>query len=243
MATAPKNQTEDAEEEEQVVVTPGKQGEKAVIEAAPKGVEEDAHDQAKVARAISSCSLQGIHLDEADAKEQHQSGHPEAMRVRSHTTMSLASQKSIVDIITDFFQHKPNLTGEWVCIETWGLDDFLKEMGISYMKRLAATKAPWPSWEFKQDKDQINFCNHTMLGDIKEEFVADGGSYQMIDGHKQTLNCTAFWEGATLVIERAGPQGRFREERQIDANGVLNFTLKGCEPETKEWGRKFKRKG
>lgn len=26
-------------------------------------------------------------------------------------------------------------------------------MGISYVKRLAASKAPWPSWEFQQDED------------------------------------------------------------------------------------------
>jgi len=30
-----------------------------------------------------------------------------------------------------------------------------KEMGISYMKRLAASKAPWPSWEFKQEQARM----------------------------------------------------------------------------------------
>lgn len=28
-------------------------------------------------------------------------------------------------------------------------------MGISYMKRLAASKAPWPSWEFKQEQARM----------------------------------------------------------------------------------------
>ena len=41
----------------------------------------------------------------------------------------------------------------------------------------------------------------------KEEFVADGTPYSTVDGHKQTLECAAMWEGSTLVIERCGPQG------------------------------------
>ena len=39
----------------------------------------------------------------------------------------------------------------------------------------------------------------------------------------------AFWEKNTLVIERCGPQGRFREERSIDDQGILIFKLTGLE--------------
>jgi hypothetical protein len=39
----------------------------------------------------------------------------------------------------------------------------------------------------------------------------------------------AFWEKNTLVIERCGPQGRFREERCIDDQGILIFKLTGLE--------------
>lgn len=38
-----------------------------------------------------------------------------------------------------------------------------------------------------------------MLGDIIEEFVADGSEYTTVDGHKQTLTCIAEWEGKTLA--------------------------------------------
>lgn len=196
-------------------------------------------------RVVSSCSLQGIHVDEdAEAKKQIT-----AQRLRADTqqsVMSMTSTKSIVEVISDFFRgsSRPDFNGEWVCIATWGLDEFLKEMGISYMKRLAASKAPWPSWEFQQNQDKIKFCNHTMLGDINEEFVVDGPEYSTVDGHKQTLTCQARWEGSILVIERNGPQGRFREERSIDpTTGELHFKLQGMEANSSAWGRKFKRKG
>ena len=39
----------------------------------------------------------------------------------------------------------------------------------------------------------------------------------------------AFWDKNTLVIERCGPQGRFREERSIDDQGILVFKLTGLE--------------
>ena len=39
----------------------------------------------------------------------------------------------------------------------------------------------------------------------------------------------AFWEKSTLVIERCGPQGRFREERYIDEQDQLHFKLTGLE--------------
>mmetsp|Transcript_1090 Transcript_1090/g.2213 ORF Transcript_1090/g.2213 Transcript_1090/m.2213 type:complete len:327 (+) Transcript_1090:21-1001(+) len=136
----------------------------------------------------------------------------------------------------------PDLDGTWVCIDTWGLDDFLKEMGVNYMKRLAASKAPWPSWDFQQDGNSISFTNHTMMGEISESFVVGGAEYTAIDGQKQALTCKATWEGHKLIIHRKGPQGRFKEEREIDGD-ILVFKLTGLEEGQKStWGRKFKRK-
>ena len=48
----------------------------------------------------------------------------------------------------------------------------------------------------------------------------------------------AFWEKSTLVIERCGPQGRFREERYIDEQDQLHFKLTGLEALRKS-GRKL----
>lgn len=140
-------------------------------------------------------------------------------------------------------KNKPNFHGNWVCTETWGLDAFLKSIGVSKMERMAASRAPWPSWEFSQDGDAITLVNHTCFGDLREEFKAGGPEYTMIDGRKQRQTCKAFWDGATLVIERSGPQGRFREERLIDRDGLLRFVLRAQEPgKDGSWGRVFRRR-
>jgi len=213
----------------------------AVDRASTKSVEESG--QPAVARAISSCSLHGISVEADVMQERRGSMTMQQMRSRSHTAQSVVSTKSFVETVADFFRARPDFNGEWVCIETFGLDDFLKELGVGTFKRLAASKAPWPSWHFEQDGDKFKFSNHTMMGVLAEEFVADGSTYSTVDGHKQMLNCFALWEGDILVIERSGPQGHFREERRIDESGVLHFTLRGMEASSKVvWGRKFRRK-
>jgi len=81
------------------------------------------------------------------------------------------------------------------------------------------------------------------MGDLREEFQVGGPEYTQVDGKKQSLQCTAVWDDETLVIERQGPQGRFRESRVIDDEGKLRFTLKGLEKATcVSWGRTFARK-
>ena len=37
-------------------------------------------------------------------------------------------------------------------------------------------------WFFLPQKDKFRFINHTMLGDLVEEFEVDGGEYTTIDG-------------------------------------------------------------
>jgi len=138
-----------------------------------------------------------------------------------------------------------NFNGEWLCINTFGLDAFLKACGIGKLQRLAAVKAPWPSWEFEQtDTNTFLFINRGMLGEIREEFVVGGSEYIMVDLHKQEVTSRATWEGTTLVTERCGPQGKFREQRHIDRSGLLHFTLQTLESAHGgvKWGRTFTRK-
>jgi len=139
---------------------------------------------------------------------------------------------------------RPDFEGHWVCIHTWGLDAFLKACNISKIQRMAALSAPWPSWEFKQDEGHIAFVNHGPLGDIREDFIVGGPEYGIVDGRKQKVQCKAYWDGTTLVIDRAGPQGRFRELRNIDEDGKLQFVLHGLEEGLThvKWGRRFERK-
>lgn len=139
---------------------------------------------------------------------------------------------------------KPNFNGLWTCTATWGLDAFLKDAGISKMQRMAAGGAPWPSWEFGQNGDNIDFTNHSFLGDLNEKFRVGGPEYTQVDGRKQENTCNAYWETESLIIERSGPQGRFREERYIDADGMLQFVLKGLDKNVdSSWGRTFRRAG
>merc|ERR1712060_187232 len=139
---------------------------------------------------------------------------------------------------------RPNFHGSWVCTSTWGLDAFLRANGVSKMQRMVAERAPWPSWEFEQDGDSIVFINHCFVGDLREEFKVGGPEYTTRDGHKQLLTCKAFWEEGdmpVLVLERRGPQGRFREERHLDKQGQLHFKLRALEDgkEDTAWGRTF----
>lgn len=146
---------------------------------------------------------------------------------------------------------RPELQGEWICIDTWGMDDFLKDaLNIGWLQRSIAAKAAWPRWEFTKLHDDIFlFANHGALGVIEEEIDVGGPEYTSYDGHKQKITNKAYWTGSgeasKLVIERQGPQGHFTEERSLDENKHLVFVLTCTVPKTgKEckWGRKFKRK-
>mmetsp|Transcript_50060 Transcript_50060/g.88994 ORF Transcript_50060/g.88994 Transcript_50060/m.88994 type:complete len:608 (-) Transcript_50060:364-2187(-) len=136
-----------------------------------------------------------------------------------------------------------NFAGHWTCVATWGLDDFLAASGVSYMKRKAASTAPWPQWEFQQSGDNIVFLNNSALGRLREEFTVDGRPYTCLDGWKQKVEIIASWEKDALVVQKEGPQGRFREERRIDEGGRLQFTLFPLKDELRhvKWGRTFER--
>lgn len=139
-------------------------------------------------------------------------------------------------------QGVPDFSGKWTCTDTWGLEDFLEEQGISKVQRSIASAASRPAWEFQQEKNHIKFKNRTMIGLLEEEFEVGGADFTALDGHGQSLKCSALWEGATLLIIRAGPQGKWTEERRIDESGTLHFQLRANAPGlTACWGRTFKR--
>lgn len=134
------------------------------------------------------------------------------------------------------------LDGSWTCTATYGLSAFLQENGVALTQRWAAERAPWPSWEFRQDGNTLVFINNTFLGRITEEIQVGALAYTSVDGFGQELSCRAFWEGGTLVIERSAPQGRFREERWLQ-DGQLHFHLTPLEAGRQaSWGRTFRRK-
>mmetsp|Transcript_41452 Transcript_41452/g.118564 ORF Transcript_41452/g.118564 Transcript_41452/m.118564 type:complete len:242 (+) Transcript_41452:84-809(+) len=154
------------------------------------------------------------------------------------------SAAETLDDTAAFLTELPDFSGRWVCKSTWGLEDFLKTFGASRMQRLAATKAPWPEWDFEQLGDHFVFVNRGALGDLREEFSADGTPYTSRDGWKQKVRSSAHWEGSVLVIDREGSQGCFRESRSIDAEGRLQFRLHafGDDASGMAWGRTFERK-
>jgi len=164
-------------------------------------------------------------------------------RVNSRASSSLGVQQSALPEVV-----RPNFQGSWTCIDTWGMDEFLKAMGIGYVQRMAASRAPWPTWEFESlGQDIILFVNHGPLGDIEEEIEIGGAGYSSIDGRRQTISNKAYWKGdgeiSKLIIERSGPQGEFIEERSLDGSKNLVFVLKAkLKSKEVEWGRTFKLK-
>lgn len=138
-----------------------------------------------------------------------------------------------------------NFNGQWVCVETFGLDDFLKACGIGWAQRMAAGKAPWPSWEFQQTGvDNFVFLNRGVMGELREEFTVGGEEYVFVDGRGQKQISKALWENNALVTLRSTPHGKAREERRIDDSDTLRFTLQSLEPAHNgiKWGRNFQRK-
>lgn len=134
---------------------------------------------------------------------------------------------------------KANLQGSWTCIGTFGLEDFLKHQKVGWAKRKAALGAPWPSWEFQQSGDNIVFINTTAMGVLREEITANRQPFTTVDGWKQTVHCIAYWSNNQLVVEKDGPQGKFRETRHIDEAGKLQFSLEPLDPKGPTWGRSF----
>jgi len=140
-------------------------------------------------------------------------------------------------------ESRPDFGGHWACQSTWGLEAFLRSLGVSKLHRVALEQAPWPSWEFQQDGDFFLFMNHSFLGSMREEFEVGGAEYEAVDLRRQLLRCRAFWEDGTLVLEKCSPQGRFREERLIDDDGLLRFTLRSLEGGGgARFGRTFERR-
>jgi len=135
------------------------------------------------------------------------------------------------------------LLGKWKCVDTWGLDDFLKAQKRSFFERKTAGAARWPDWEFKLSGDKVIFLNSTMIGLLTEE-IPLGEEYENVDGQKNVWSVMATWtpagaSGGSLVQDRKGRKelGEVREERTV-AGDKLEFKL------TKEgtsWGRSFVR--
>lgn len=134
-----------------------------------------------------------------------------------------------------------NFNGLWECVETWGLDDFLQRMGVGRIRRLAALKAPWPTWQFCQVGNEFTYINKSKFGVMTEVFIADGPEYTHKDLEGNATTCKAFWQDGSLVIERMGPQGMCREMRTVKNGDELDFVLQ-VESLNCSWGRRFIRK-
>lgn len=171
-------------------------------------------------------------------------GNPGSLEVEPDRRMALGAPAGMMARPSAVVPGQPppplDLNGCWKCVATWGLDEFLKSMGVSRVKRCAASKSAWPSWEFYQAGNEITFINHTVMGDISEVLTAGGKEYEHRDLSKQVQICKAYWDRRALVIERRGPQGPCREVRSVREDGALEFVLHaeslGC-----SWGRRFVR--
>lgn len=133
------------------------------------------------------------------------------------------------------------IIGVWKCVETRGLDDFLKATGVGMFQRKIANAARWPGWEYTLKGDRVLFINKSAIGDLKEEFPMRK-EYSWKDGHGNALTCKAEWQpapdGGTLLTTRSGSIGSFKEERKVVGNRLV-FTL--THGTGVSWGRTFER--
>lgn len=133
-----------------------------------------------------------------------------------------------------------DLNGCWKCVNTWGLDEFLQKMQVNRFQRMAANKAPWPTWEFHQANDKIKYVNHSAMGDCVEEFVVGGPEYTVTDLKGYLNTCKAYWEDDALKIDKViHGQGSSTEVRTI-TNDKLEFYIYVPAVDFK-WGRTFER--
>lgn len=133
-----------------------------------------------------------------------------------------------------------DFNGCWRCTDTWGLDEFLTKMGVGRMQRYAATKAPWPTWEFHQAGHKFKFVNRGALGDIIEEFVVGGPEYSITDLKGNIQKCKAFWNDGKLRLDRTiSGQGDTQETRDIKGK-KLEFVIHAPAIDC-SWGRNFER--
>jgi len=133
------------------------------------------------------------------------------------------------------------LMGSWKCVDTFGLEDFLKASGVGVFQRKVAMAARWPAWDWSNEGAHILFINHSAIGDLKEEIPLNK-EYAFKDGHKNDFKCTAEWtkteDGGCLKIDRKGKVGDYIEERTVKGN-KLEFVL--THSNGVKWGRTFER--
>jgi len=136
------------------------------------------------------------------------------------------------------------LAGEWQCVATDGMDEFLKATGVGMLQRQIAAKARWPAWEFSVSGGRVHLLNHSAMGDLREE-INLSGSYVCKDGRGNEMTCRAEWEegqaadGGVLRIRKSGAVGDWTEERRLSGDGLI-FVLRDSKTGA-SWGRTFKR--
>ncbi|CAJ1395348.1 unnamed protein product [Effrenium voratum] len=131
------------------------------------------------------------------------------------------------------------LLGSWLCMDTWGLEEFLKANNVNLIQRKLALSAKWPSWDFERTAGGLRFVNRTMLGDLVEEVCFDR-EYENRDGQGNLLKCRAEWlpqkRGGCLRTSRKGDIGSWVEERSV-SDDKLSFKL--THSNGAKWGRSF----
>eukprot|EP00435_Cladocopium_sp_Y103_P015709 s243_g3.t2 len=134
------------------------------------------------------------------------------------------------------------LLGTWKCVDTWGLDEFLKTNGVGMLQRKLAASAKWPNWDFIRTERGIRFVNHSMLGDLVEDIDLTE-EYASKDGQGNLAKCRAEWltvrDGGMLRTRKMGDLGDWIEERKV-TDDRLEFVLTQQKNGSK-WGRSFVR--
>eukprot|EP00931_Biecheleriopsis_adriatica_P038226 TRINITY_DN21918_c0_g1_i1.p1 TRINITY_DN21918_c0_g1~~TRINITY_DN21918_c0_g1_i1.p1 ORF type:complete len:341 (-),score=44.72 TRINITY_DN21918_c0_g1_i1:73-1095(-) len=134
------------------------------------------------------------------------------------------------------------LSGSWRCVDSEGLDDFLKAAGGGFLERSLFLNAGRLIWKFSVGSDWINYIAHTATGIIGESVPLDGSSFVQEYCRGSLFECRASWEnseyGGVLTIRRQGSAGSYVEVCRVHGNN-LSYVL-SIDPEC-SWSCTFRR--
>jgi hypothetical protein len=123
-----------------------------------------------------------------------------------------------------FLEKKPDFSGMWTCVHTWGLEDFLRSCGASEWQILCASHAPWPCWEFTQTSI------HPVMA-VDEHFIP----YPVSIFSRQTSIPSPPQKGDQFVYINHNSLCSLREEFEVDGPEYIAYDTRRKELRSKAY--------
>eukprot|EP00440_Ansanella_granifera_P054824 gb/GFBE01059433.1/.p1 GENE.gb/GFBE01059433.1/~~gb/GFBE01059433.1/.p1 ORF type:complete len:258 (+),score=34.94 gb/GFBE01059433.1/:1-774(+) len=112
------------------------------------------------------------------------------------------------------WQHPPNFSGSWLCVEVTGdLDRFLVDMGLNEAQRLQARESNYGAHQQKQVVNQSGHdfeIRNELKTSVSSSFKANGGVQRTTDPSGRTVLFEPRWEpenGEALLVRTCTAEG------------------------------------